>query len=91
MTDAVAQRLLVLNPDARPSLRIASPSSTTGTVIEEVQATGFRERVFHPDDIARLHETRLRASRYAAVEKSSACAERIVNTDGFSFNITSHR
>ncbi len=32
-----------------------------GLSTEEVQATGFREQVFHRDDIARLHETRLRA------------------------------
>jgi len=61
MTDAVAQSIVVLNPDGKAISANRVALEYTGLSLEEVQATGFRERVFHPDDIARLHETRLRA------------------------------
>jgi PAS domain S-box-containing protein len=61
MTDAVAQSIVVLNPDGKAISANRVALEYTGLSLEEVQATGFRERVFHPEDIARLHETRLRA------------------------------
>src|SRR5713101_4939129 len=61
MTDAVAQSIVVLNPDGKAISANRVALEYTGLSLEEVQATGFRERVFHPDDVARLHETRLRA------------------------------
>ncbi len=61
MTDAVAQSIVVLNPDGKAISANRVALEYTGLSLEEVQATGFRERVFHPDDIGRLHETRLRA------------------------------
>ncbi|HWW85628.1 MAG TPA: sigma 54-interacting transcriptional regulator, partial [Vicinamibacterales bacterium] len=61
MTDAVAQSIVVLNPDGKAISANRVALEYTGLSLEEVQAIGFRERVFHPDDIARLHETRLRA------------------------------
>src|SRR5258705_6480753 len=61
MTDAVAQSIVVLNPVGKAISANRVALEYTGLSLEEVQATAFRERVFHPDDIARLHETRLRA------------------------------
>src|SRR5712692_10457034 len=61
MTDAVAQSIVVLNPVGKAISANRVALEYTGLSLEEVQAIGFRERVFHPDDIARLHETRLRA------------------------------
>jgi PAS domain S-box-containing protein len=61
MTDAVAQSIVVLDPDGKAISANRVALEYTGLSLEEVQATGFRERVFHPDDIARLRETRLRA------------------------------
>src|SRR6476469_2344575 len=61
MTDAVAQSIVVLNPDGKAISANRVALEYTGLSLEEVQATGFRERVFHPDDVARLFETRLRA------------------------------
>src|SRR5712692_1575503 len=61
MTDAVAQSIVVLDPDGTATSANRVALEYTGLSLEEVQARGFRERVFHPDDIARLHETRLQA------------------------------
>src|ERR1700674_1846523 len=61
MTDAVAQSIVVLDPDGKAISANRVALEYTGLSLEEVQATGFRERVFHPDDIARLRETRRRA------------------------------
>src|SRR6266850_909723 len=61
MTDAVAQSIVVLNADGKAISANRVALEYTGLSLEEVQARGFRERVFHPDDIARLHETRRRA------------------------------
>jgi PAS domain S-box-containing protein len=61
MTDAVAQSIVVLDPDGKAISANRVALEYTGLSLEEAQATGFRERVFHPDDIARLRETRLRA------------------------------
>src|ERR1700730_13911541 len=60
MTDAVAQSIVVLNPDGKAIYANRVALEYTGLSLEKVQAAGFREGVFHPDDIARLHETRLR-------------------------------
>jgi formate hydrogenlyase transcriptional activator len=61
MTDAVAQSIVVLDPDGKAISANRVALEYTGLSLEEVHATGFRERVFHPDDIARLRESRLRA------------------------------
>jgi formate hydrogenlyase transcriptional activator len=61
MTDAVAQSIVVLSPGGKAISANRVALEYTGLSLEEVKATEFRERVFHPDDIARLHETRLRA------------------------------
>ncbi|HEX9483292.1 MAG TPA: PAS domain S-box protein, partial [Gemmatimonadaceae bacterium] len=61
MIDAVAQSIVVLDPDGKATSANRVALEYTGLSLEEVQAPGFRERVFHPDDIARLREMRLRA------------------------------
>src|ERR1700746_1454536 len=61
MTDAVAQSIVVLSPDGNAISANRVALEYTGLSLEEGPATGFRERVFHPDDVARLHETRLRS------------------------------
>jgi PAS domain S-box-containing protein len=58
MTDAVAQSIVVLNPDGKAVYANRVALEYTGLSLQEVQADGFRERVFHPDDVARLRETR---------------------------------
>src|SRR5260221_7160466 len=61
MTDAVAQSIVVLNPVGKAISANRVSLEYTAPPLGEGQAAGFRERVFHPGDIARLHETRLRA------------------------------
>jgi PAS domain S-box-containing protein len=61
LTDAVAQSIVVLNPDGKAIYANRVALEYTGLSLEEVQAAGFRERVFHPDDVTRLRETRLDA------------------------------
>ena len=61
MTDAVAQSIVVLSPEGKAISANRVALEYTGLSLEQVQAAGFRERVFHPDDISRLRETRLRA------------------------------
>src|SRR5260370_49712 len=61
LTDAGGQQIVVLNADGQALSANRVALEYTGLSLEEVQATGFRERVFPPDDIARLHETGLRA------------------------------
>jgi PAS domain S-box-containing protein len=58
MTDAVAQSIVVLNPDGRAVYANRVALEYTGLTLEEVRADDFRERVFHPEDIARLRDTR---------------------------------
>jgi formate hydrogenlyase transcriptional activator len=61
LTDAVAQSIVVLDPDGKAIYANRVALQYTGLSLEEVQAAGFRERAFHPDDVSRLRETRLHA------------------------------
>src|SRR5246127_3079983 len=61
MTDAVAQSIVVLNPDGKAISANRVALEYTGLSLEEVQATEFRERVFHPEETAGGGEPRLRA------------------------------
>src|SRR5713101_7581583 len=61
MTDAVAQSIVVLNPDGKAIYANRVALEYTGLSLGEVQDAGFRDRVFHPDDISRLRETRRHA------------------------------
>ena len=60
MTDAVAQSIVVLNPDGKAISANRVALEYTGLSLAEVQGDGFRERVFHRDDVARLREARQR-------------------------------
>jgi len=58
MIDAVAQTIVVLNPDGRAIYANRVALEYTGLSLDEVRADGFRARVFHPDDIERVREAR---------------------------------
>src|SRR5258707_5312306 len=58
MIDAVAQTIIVLNPDGRAIFANRVALEYTGLSLDDVRADDFRERVFHPDDIQRVRETR---------------------------------
>src|SRR5713101_3325957 len=61
MTDAIAQIIVVLNPDGKAIYANRLANEYTGLSLDEVRADDFRTRVFHPDDVQRLREERHRA------------------------------
>jgi formate hydrogenlyase transcriptional activator len=61
MTDAIAQIIVVLNPDGKAIYANRVANEYTGLSLDEVRADDFRTRVFHPDDVQRLREERHRA------------------------------
>jgi PAS domain S-box-containing protein len=56
--DAIPQTIVVLGPDGRNLYANQAMFAYTGLTPDEVMAADFRERVFHPDDVARLHDER---------------------------------
>jgi formate hydrogenlyase transcriptional activator len=60
-TDAIAQTIVVLDAEGNAIDANRVVLEYTGLSLEEVRAGGFRERVFHPDDVKRLRVQRQRA------------------------------
>lgn len=58
ITDAIPQTILVLDPAGAPLHANLAALDYTGLAMEDVTKPGFRERIFHPDDIQRLTEDR---------------------------------
>ncbi len=58
ITDLIAQSIIVLNPDGSLIYANRFVLDYFGLTLEDVQAQGFRERVFHPEDVARLRDER---------------------------------
>ena len=61
IVDAIPQTIVVLGPDGRTLYANRAVLDYTGLTLDEVTKTDFRTRVFHPDDVARLHEERQQA------------------------------
>src|SRR6266446_6145127 len=61
MTDAIAQIIVVLNPDGKAIYANRVANEYTGLSLDEVRADDFRTRVFHPDDVHRVREERHKA------------------------------
>ena len=59
--DAIPQTIVVLGPDGRNLYANQAMLAYTGLTLDEVMAADFRARVFHPDDVARLHDERQEA------------------------------
>ena len=57
-TDAIAQAIIVLDPDGKAIYANRVALEYTGLSLEEVRDEGFRKRVFHPDDVERLRAGR---------------------------------
>jgi formate hydrogenlyase transcriptional activator len=53
-TDAIAQAIIVLDPQGKPTYANRVALDYTGLSLEDIRADGFRERVFHPEDVKRL-------------------------------------
>ena len=54
LVDAVPHHVVVLEPDGRMLYVNRRDLEYTGLTLDEVQAPGYLERVFHPDDLPRL-------------------------------------
>jgi formate hydrogenlyase transcriptional activator len=59
--DAIPQTIVVLGPDGRTLYANQATLAYTGLALDEMRAADFRTRVFHPDDVARLHDARQQA------------------------------
>src|SRR5580704_1547481 len=56
--DAIPQAVLVEDPAGRPLYLNRAALDYSGLAMEDVTAPGFRERLFHPDDVRRLTDPR---------------------------------
>jgi PAS domain S-box-containing protein len=73
MIDAIAQTIIVLNPDGKAIYANRVALDYTGLSLDEVRADNFRERVFHPEDVERLRKERQeRSLRLGSVRKRAA-------------------
>src|ERR1700726_2551442 len=58
ITDLIPQRIFVQDPCGIPIYANQTTLNYTGLAGDDVIAPGFRERIFHPDDLERLREER---------------------------------
>ena len=58
ITDAIPQTIVVLDPAGAPLHANQATLDYTGLALQEVVKPDFRERIFHPDDVQRLSESR---------------------------------
>jgi formate hydrogenlyase transcriptional activator len=61
ITDAIPQAIVVQRPDGTPIYANQVTLEYTGLTLEDVQAEGFREKIFHPEDVERLREVLIKA------------------------------
>ena len=61
MTDAIPQAIVVLRPDGTPIYANRIMLEYTGLTLEDLQAEGFRERIFHSHDLERTLDERQKA------------------------------
>ena len=58
ITDIIPQAVVVLGPDGRMLHANPFVLEYTGLSLEDVRADGFREKIFHPDDLERIEDER---------------------------------
>jgi formate hydrogenlyase transcriptional activator len=58
IVDLIPQTIIVLNPDGKAIYANRVALEYTGLSLNEVQSDGFRDRVFHHEDVQRLREKR---------------------------------
>src|SRR5712672_2605624 len=58
ITDAIPQTIVIQDPEGIPLYANHAVLDYTGLTIEDVTASDFRARIFHPEDIERLREER---------------------------------
>jgi formate hydrogenlyase transcriptional activator len=58
ITDAIPQTIIVQGPDGSPIYANQAVLDYAGLTMEDVITSDFREKIFHPEDLARLREER---------------------------------
>jgi len=58
ITDAIPQAIVVLGPAGEPLYANQATLDYTGLTADDVVSPGFRERIFHPEDLDKLREKR---------------------------------
>ena len=58
IVDLIPQQIVVLDAGGRAIFANSRSMEYTGLSLDEVRAEGFRERVFHPEDVEKLREER---------------------------------
>src|SRR6267378_3266870 len=58
ITDAIPQTIMVQDPSGVPIYANQALLDYTGLTIDDVIASDFRKRIFHPEDLERLHDER---------------------------------
>ncbi|HXN93216.1 MAG TPA: sigma 54-interacting transcriptional regulator, partial [Candidatus Acidoferrales bacterium] len=58
ITDAIPQTIVVLDPDGHPLYANQAMLDYIGLTMQDVVASDFRARIFHPEDLERLREER---------------------------------
>src|SRR6266404_6367245 len=58
ITDAIPQTIMVLNPSGVPIYANQALLDYIGRTIDDVISSNFRARIFHPEDLERLHDER---------------------------------
>jgi len=58
ITDAIAQTIVVQDPGGIPVYANQAVLDYTGLTMVDVLTSDFRARIFHPDDVKRVHEQR---------------------------------
>ena len=58
ITDAIPQAIVVLDPSGAPMYANQATLDFTGLTMDGLLAPGFRERLFHPEDVDRLRNDR---------------------------------
>ena len=71
IVDSIPQAVVVQDPVGTPLYANRATLDYTGLGMEDVVKPGFRERIFHPDDIQRLSEYRKSADRKSTRLNSS--------------------
>jgi formate hydrogenlyase transcriptional activator len=56
ITDAIPQAIVVHQPNGTPIYANQVTLEYTGLTLDDVQAEGFLEKIFHPDDLERMRE-----------------------------------
>src|ERR1700724_3359497 len=58
ITDAIPQTIVVLDPDGHPLYANQAMLDYTGLTMQDVVASDFRARTYHPEDLERVREER---------------------------------